>query len=379
MANVDVQPGENERPGRQGKPWWFIPLIALGGLGIFLAAILGGKYLITYAWGATEKSVCTIIVDNHFGDVDKNGVWHWRYVGRKPAVPLDLPQEQRAAQARANVPCFLKAAKVTDKVASALAEAVASGKGERVLVKNGTHYNAVSAGGPTITFHAVTDFAPRTPRRDRMATRYAATVDSVTYYVDIFDKCGNLGLPIVPTVPHKSRHQQRKVAVQIPPPVTQCYRVYYDNTGQTDVDLEGGRAHYEVHLGITSTEMQELEKSNCFYVHDDTAGDRKPDLGCDCEHGGYPNADLAEKAGLPAEEPEGIFHWAGATKGYVSYPLDFFYPGLYCVRVNMYSGTTPGYESFKMFSRFDIVPSDDVRATQKEGRLNWVVAHQNKL
>jgi len=357
MANVDVQPGRNE-PIRDQEGWRRLVVPGLIIFGVLLLAGIG--YLAWPFLAHADANTCHVAVDNHFGDRDKRGLWHWRHIGRNPAVPLvGLSQDQRMTQAKANVPCFVKATKIekADKFADAFAKAIADGKGVRTLVKKGTRYDAVSAAGPSITFDAIADFDSRTLKKDQWATRYTVTVDGVTKSIDIFDKCGNIGL-LAPQ-PHRPVPHERHAFVP-PPRVEQtqiCRRILLNYKGQSDVAWDNGAARVTVKIALLNEAAKGAFVSNpCTGVHD-SAGVQSLGDGCwgDCSEGHYPEADVAVAVGLSKWEPNYTFHFychAGVCELWI--PADMYDYFMFCVLVERYRNTVIENGEFST-SRFDVV------------------------
>ena len=159
-----------------------------------------------------------------------------------------------------------------------------------------------------------------------------------------------------------------------------CYEIPLDYRHTPGVVWDKRHAaRIEIHLdGLSGAELERLARDPCFTVSDAT-GVHVPYHRCDvCESSGgqWPPAGLAKAVGLPEKEPSGIFTAPIADGvGIVSLPRwAVVYLGVYCVDVEGYQISVPGYERWTAITRFDLVTPDEMHRTLPKGKLDRVLS-----
>lgn len=164
-----------------------------------------------------------------------------------------------------------------------------------------------------------------------------------------------------------------------PDPLAACYKIPLDYRQTSGVVWdEHHAARIEFHPdGLSGVELERLARDPCFKVSDAT-GIHVPYHRCEvCESSGgqWPSAELAKAVGLPGKEPSGIFTAPIAEGiGVVLLPhWAIVYLGIYCVDVEGYEISVPGYAGWTAVTKFDLVTPDEMRRTLPEGKLDRVL------
>ena len=279
----------------------------------------------------------------------------WQYFGAAPYAP------SRTEAMRMRESAF-RSLGLPEPVAAAFMRATEQ-PGSRTHLTNGDHLTKMLSRGGVVHRDVLVDFV-KPPISGKMEYAAPAEMWEVRFQGNVYslilpEICGNWSLIV-----ERSAHAG-------------CYRIPLDYRKTPGVAWEKGAAHIEFHLaGMTEQELERLNRSPCFGVHDAT-GFRVPFHRCDvCETGEWPPPLLAKAVGLPAVEPRGVFtsSVAGGV-GYVSLPLwATAYLGIYCVDVYGYAVSVVGFSAWTAVSRFDIVLPAEMQRTLSEGHLDRVLS-----
>lgn len=171
------------------------------------------------------------------------------------------------------------------------------------------------------------------------------------------------------------------VGKRVAPPKPPCYIIPFDYRHQRDIVPVKGAASVSGHYGLTQAEVNAIVDDECTFVKDGR-GVRKPGLGpctINCPPGGmWPPPALAAAVNLPRERlrnggVHGQIHFL-CTNGQCelslpAWALRKLNLSVYCVLVDPYAVSTPGFEGLDAVSRYDPVLRAELLRTAPAGRL----------